>query len=183
VLTQAPGDQGVRYGNALVNVGAIGTGVPLLAIANTGDAATVAPFVGTTYVQAGEAAAGPFGKRSVLYSATRSNIGRILFGGGVPGVNSTLSIIGGITDSSPDVGVGGPSGSVYILEASKVMDATMPLNVDLTADVVVALPADWRGSATSAGGLVPDINGDRIADFALCDSAMVGQSGRVVVFW
>jgi hypothetical protein len=177
VLTTSMGVSG--FGGTLANLGSPTGGLPLLGIGNSSDNSTVGPSpVGTVFVQTGDAATGPFGARTVLYGV--SNVGRVIFGGGLSGTNANLSVIGGSTDSVPDIGVAGFTSGIHILSGSKMLGAG-PVNVTTAADVIVPVPAGWTGANTGAGGLVPDVNGDGLTDFAAAD--VFDNSGRVVVFW
>src|SRR5205814_8989473 len=62
ILTQAAGNQGLRFGNTLANLGAVAGALPKLAIGNPGDNSSVPNSQGgTVFVQSGDATAGPFG--------------------------------------------------------------------------------------------------------------------------
>jgi hypothetical protein len=181
VLTQAM-NAGAKYGNVLINLGVMRGTLPGLAIGNTADTPAMGAS-GSVYVQGGDATAGPFGARSILYSTATPNIGHLVFGGGVSGGGTNHSVIGGATDSVPDIGIAGLHGLVYLIDGTKMLGTAAPLSLNDALTLTVLLPADWQATAIGAGGLIPDINGDGVADFALSDALNPGQSGRVLVFW
>jgi hypothetical protein len=181
LLAPAEANQGFKFALSLANLGPMGGGVTKLGIGNEGDNTTSPGNTGTVFVQDGDATSGPFGRRVVFSNSARGAMGRLLFGGSPAGTNLTYSIIGGSADMVPDLGIGGNTGAIYLLSGATALSAVSS-DLASTADVAVTLPVGWQGTAPRTAGLIPDINGDGVADFASSDSLNSGP-GRVVVFW
>jgi hypothetical protein len=184
VLSTASGPQGSRFANDVTNLGSPTGMLPWLGISNTGDNTTVsAGQAGTVFAQSGDATNGPFGARTIAYNApgVMINLGRIVFGGAISGTVGSLSVVGGSGDKTPDLAVAGANGPLYIFSGTNVYGKAGPIEVS-TADTTVAMPANWKGFVGHAGGLIPDINGDGMADFFAVENVL-GNPGRIVVFW
>jgi hypothetical protein len=168
-----------RIGVALTNLGSLFGSLPSVGIGNPYDALTVPGRTGTFYALSGtigDEAAGPFVNRVVGTGV--SGTGQVLFGGSISGRNRSLSVIG---SSTPDLGTLSINATnVAIVDGATISGST----VDMTtkAQVFVPLPAGWGSTAEASGGIVPDINGDRVADFAVSNGFTV-VPGSVVVYW
>jgi hypothetical protein len=179
-----------RIGYQLTSLGPIVSAtLPGVGYAAPFYASTLPTANGHGYLCAGDATAGPFGGMNwdVYDSAAASSadaFGSVLFGGGLPGTNQAVSIIG---DTKPDVGImpskeAGGTASIYILNGATLASKTSPLNVTTGADVKVVLPIGWAGTSASGRGLIKDINGDSYGDFAVGELAST-IAGRVAVYW
>jgi hypothetical protein len=182
ILTTAAGDQGLRFVTELANLGSRGGALPLLAIANTVDNSTVpGGFAGTVFVQDGDATSGPFGGRTVVYNVAALNIGRVIFGGAPSGTNASLSIVGGSEDRVPDFATAGANSALFIMSGANLPTGSAPVQITEGADVAVPMPDGWKGPSQHGGGLIPDVNGDGMADFMTVEGA--NGVGRVLVLW
>jgi len=169
---------GMRIGTVLTNLGVIGSLPAQLAAGNPND--TVSSGTGSVYLFAGDTTNGPFSARKTLSFSGTSLDPFALIGGGVPGRVLSLTAIG---DSTPDVVVVPRNGAkVAIIDGSRI--ASLPGTADIAsvADVVMASPAGLGLPNSSGGSLVPDVNGDGFADFAISDGAST-DAGQTVVFW
>jgi hypothetical protein len=105
--------------------------------------------------------------------------GAAILGGGLPGRDVSLSLIG---DGTPDVVLGADITSVLtILDGSKLAARTSPIETTSAAEVKVPLPGTWT-TGDGAASLIPDINGDGKPDFCL-GNAFGSVPGGVAVYW
>jgi hypothetical protein len=122
----------------------------------------------------------PWSNRTIVYSPV-PNTSQVLFGGAMPGSATTLSLFG---DSLPDLAVSGSIANsvIYLVSGATVNGLASPSNLETVAEIKIALPLPWAGTAAS-GGLVRDINGDGYADFTVADANTTTTPGKVVVYW
>jgi hypothetical protein len=147
--------RGARIGAVLANIGVLSGALPNLGIGNPVDVLTVSGRTGSVLVTSGTAASGPFSGSTVLAGAN-ANTGQLVFGGGVF-VGSTLATVSIFGDALPDIGVASAGGGVlYLLSGSTYLNwvatnPATPLDLAVTADIALALPAPWgarrRGQA------------------------------------
>ena len=79
-----------------------------------------------------------------------------MIGGGIPGRDVSLSLIG---DSTPDLVLGGQLGPILtISDGAKIGAKTSPIEC-LDGRSPITLPSGW-GSGEAAGSIISDINGD-----------------------
>jgi hypothetical protein len=169
-------------------IGALGTSPGAVAVGATmgqyvdvhlGTAAT-GPFTGT-------AGGAPAPQVRLTDSASGNSFGVVNIGGGVKGTAVIASLVG---DASPDLVVAGQSGvnlPLYVLDGAGL--SALSGSVDLatasvgiaskTATVVGRMPSAWAGY--TVGTIIPDSDGDGVADFAVGE-ATTSAAGRVVVF-
>ena len=177
--TMVGASAGMRLGAVLTDLGAIGTAPPQVATGNPNDA-SVPGATGSTYLFSGDASNGPFFAAKSLYFSGTSLDPYVLVGGGVRGRNVSVSTIG---DSSPDVVVAPRNGNkIAILDGSKVSAFASSADIARVADVLFNFPAGLGLPNNSGGSLVPDVNGDGFADFAISDGASV-DAGSTMIFW
>jgi len=171
--------KGAEIGQVLMNLGPLMNSLPSVGAGNPGDTLSVSGATGTGFALSGTAATGPFATSTILYQPSATQLGQMLFGGGVSGRDGSRSLIG---STAPDIGIVGSNGSVYIIDGATLSGLTSPINTSTAAPVQVMLPTGWSSTAVGSGGLIPDINRDGYPDFVLGDTT--GSSpGRVVVFW
>ncbi len=177
-----------RYGFTLGLIGAIGSSPGALAIGATmaqyvdvhlGTTAT-GPFMGT-------AGGAPAATVRLTDSTSGNSFGVINIGGGVKGTGRVLSLIG---DAAPDLVLAGQAG---VNNPISIVDGSVFPTASGTADVgnptgsfvgkvqrlTGVLPSGWMGYTT--GTIIPDCNGDGLADFAVGEFTTT-TAGRVVVF-
>jgi len=178
-----------RYGLTLGLIGALGSSPGALAIG-----ATMGQYVD---VHLGTAATGPFmgaagGAPAATVRLTDSTSGNsfgvINIGGGIKGTGMVVSLIG---DATPDLVLAGQAGinlpidivdgSVFPGLSGGTADLANPTGafVGKVQRLTGVLPAGWMGYTT--GTIIPDCNGDGLADFAVGEFTTT-TAGRVVVF-
>lgn len=176
------GSVGGQTGSSLANIGpigavaSIGAGTPM-ATTTGGD---VRIFLGTP------SAVLPSTPVTVTNSAATTagdSFGLALFGGGFAGSSVNVSFIGssGVDVAISSRNLAGAAAKVYLVEGSKL--ASGGGDIVTLADVVYALPTDWRGSSAHSGP-IKDLNKDGYGDLAFGEQR-AGQTypGRVVVLW
>jgi hypothetical protein len=174
--------KGAEIGTSLSNLGPVTNGLAAVGVGNTSDTLTVPGASGTGYVLSGTVATGPLANLLVIYKSGGVNAaGQIFFGGGLPGSDAVVSMIGG--DSKPDIGISGSNGvAIDIFDGTTVSALVSPVDSTSAAAVHVPLPSGWSGTPLGQQSLIKDINGDGYPDFALGD--LFGTvPGRVAVFW
>jgi hypothetical protein len=171
--------KGAEIGQLLMNLGPAVNGLASLGSGNPGDTLSVAGASGTGFVFSGSSATGPFSSDVILDMSSTVQAGQMLFGGGLSGRDTALSVIG---DGKVDIAVLGKNGAIDIIDGALFGSLTSPVNADQKASVIVPLPAPWSSTSVASGGLVPDINNDGIPDFVLGDTTGTSQ-GRIVIFW
>ncbi len=175
--------KGDKIGSTLTNLGVLSGTLPNLGIGSPTASVTVggATFTGAAYLCNGSATTAPWANRTTLYSSATVNPSQVIFGGGMSGSMTTMSLFG---DATPEVAVSGAfaNGFLYIVSGTAAMAATSPANLETSAEVKLALPRPWAGTA-STGGLLRDINGDGIPDFAVADALTSTTPGKIAVFW
>jgi hypothetical protein len=182
---EGPADNSA-YGQSLTIVGPIST-LPGLAIGAGRSSSLGNGFVDLYY---GNPMVGPFGVTPLRFTdslASTSNdlFSRVILGSAFSGTAVTVSVIG---DSKPDLIMapftesgGGPS-RVYLVDGSRFSGLTSPSNVVTAADVILALPVDWKTLPAQRNGMIRDLDGNGYADFAIGENIAIG-SGRVAIFW
>jgi hypothetical protein len=168
-----------RIGIELTNLGPIVNALPSVGIGNPSDTVSTPGVTGSFFVASGADTTGPFASKVLGVESGTSGIGQVVFGGGISGRNTSLSIIG---NGDPDLAVLSRSASnLAILDGAGVAGLS---TVDMTtaAQVLVPLPAGWGFTAEASGGLSPDINGDGYADFSV-SNAFGTVPGSVAVYW
>jgi hypothetical protein len=172
--------KGAKIGATLFNLGPVVNTLPSLGAGNTGDTTTVPGANGNGFVLSGTAASGPFATLLAVFQSGSASVGQVMFGGGLSGRDTTLSLIGG---AEPDLALtGATSTTLDILDGSRVPALSSPSDTKVAGDVHVPLPVGWLGTASGIGNLTRDINGDGFPDFALGDQFGT-VPGRVAVFW
>jgi hypothetical protein len=168
---------GAKIGIVLTNLGTMLNGFPGVGIGNTQDAIDVTGASGTGYLTSGQPATGPFTSTLIAYLAGATSGGGLMIGGGIPGRDVSLSLIG---DGTPDLVLGGQLGPILtISDGAKIGAKTSPINLASTAEVQITLPSGW-GSGEAAGSIISDINGDGVPDF--CIGSLINP-GALLVYW
>jgi hypothetical protein len=168
---------GARIGTGLTNLGTMFNGFHGVGIGNTLDTIDIPGGHGGAYLTSGTPAAGPFQNKQIAYLNNVGLSGGVLIGGGLPGTDVSVSLIG---DATPDLVLAGQlnSPTLTISDGAKIGPRTSPNEVGSTAEVVLTLPSGW---ATSDGAsIIADVNGDGVPDFSL---GAATQPGAVLVFW
>jgi hypothetical protein len=125
-------------------------------------------------------------------SQSSNSFGVINIASGIRGASQSVSFMGGLTDSTPDLVLAGQAESgnkLYLVNGSGLtslsgtVDISMSLTGNIPAIVPLAnkLPSDW-GNGYTTGTLIIDVNGDGVADFAVGEFAS-SKPGRVAVFY
>lgn len=168
-----------QIGDELANLGPIVNTLPAVGIGNPADTVSVAGVTGTAYITSGSTTTGPFASKIIETETGTSGAGQLIFGGGIPGRNTTYSLIG---SAAPDVAIvaNGTATKIAIMDGALLTGTSRDFTT--TAQVLAPLPNGWPNTAEAAGGLIPDINGDGYPDFAVSDSASA-IAGEVVVYW
>ncbi|HVZ85491.1 MAG TPA: FG-GAP-like repeat-containing protein, partial [Polyangia bacterium] len=166
-------------GALLTNLGTLSNGLAQVGSGNPTDT-SVPAGTGSIYLFAGNTSSGPLSNQKTLYFSGTSLDPYVLIGGGVPGRTISVSVIG---DGTPDIIVAPRNGGkVAIIDGSKVAALTSPANVAATADVLINFPAGLGLPNNSDGTLLPDVNGDGFADFAISDGSST-DAGNTVIFY
>jgi hypothetical protein len=170
---------GKRIGVVLTNLGVVGSNPPAVAAGNPNDT-SVPGGTGSEYLFRGNIATGPLTSFTTLnFSGTALNP-YTLIGGGVPGRLVGVSTIG---DSAPDLVIGPRTGSkIAIIDGTKAAAFTADSDVASVADVIMSTPSGLGLQNNAGGSLVPDVNGDGYADFAISDGAST-NAGQTIVFY
>jgi FG-GAP repeat protein/VCBS repeat protein len=172
--------KGAEFGQVLSNLGPIVGGLPSLGAGNTADTLTVPSASGTGFLFSGPPTSGLFVNPLVLYAPGESSFGQVFFGGGLSGSDVAVSLVG---DATPDVVAAGVSATTLdIFDGAKLSRLASPVNAQTGSDIHMALPSGWTGTPVGPRNLMPDVNGDGYADFALGD-VFGSVPGRVAVFW
>jgi hypothetical protein len=165
-----------RIGIVLSNLSTMLNGFAGVAVGNLLDAIDIPGGHGGLYLGFGTPATGPLASQIIAYLANANAVGGISIGGGIPGRDSRVSLIG---DATPDLVVAGEINSpLTISDGAKVLGKASPIELGSTAEVNIPLPG-WS-SAEAAGSIVTDINGDGVAD--ICIGSQL-QPGSVRVYW
>ena len=151
--------------------------LPGVGIGNPVDTVDIPGSLGGAYLTFGTTATGPFASKLIAYLAGANANAGILAGGRASGSDVDYSLIG---DSSPDLVLTGEVvNTLTISDGAKIGAKASPIEVGSTAEVRVTLPGGWN-SAEAADSIIPDINGDGIAD--VCIGSQV-QPGGVLILW
>jgi hypothetical protein len=170
---------GMRVGTVLADLGPLGGSLALVGAGNPNDA-TAPTGGGSAFLYSGTTAAGPFQSSKVVYFTGATLTGAQLIGGGIGGTDTAASFIG---NASPDVVVVSRNGGKFgILDGSKIAGLSSPIDVAASADVIVSFPSTWGPPAIGTQSIVPDVDGDGYADFAVSDGAS-SLAGQVLVYW
>jgi hypothetical protein len=95
-------------------------------------------------------------------------------------VPTSVSFIG---DGTPDVVIAPRNGArIAILDGAKTSALGATADIAAAADVSFSLPAPLLLPNNAGGTLIPDVNGDGFADFAISDGATV-NAGNTLIFY
>jgi hypothetical protein len=167
-----------RIGIALANMGPMVNALPSIGSGNPVERVTTPS--GNTYVFAGTAAGGPFASKIVAYQAGAGLSGIAVIGGGVSGLDQAFSLVG---DATPDLVVISQAAAAFnIIDGDALASLASPIDATTKSTTGVAFPADWGSTGEAQGCLIPDLNGDGYADFAI-GNASGSVPGKVLVFW
>jgi len=184
-FVEGPVDAG-NYGTSMGLLGAI-AGVPGVGI---GVGRSTALGNGVVDMHYGSTIAGPFSVSPLRFTDSLANaagdvFGRVIGGCAFAGTSITVSLIG---DGKPDFilspiteSSGGPA-RVYIVDGARLFAITSPADVVTTADVVLAMPSDWKTVPLQRNVMIRDLDGDGYADFAIGENVST-SAGRLAVFW
>ncbi len=166
---------GAHIGVTLTNLGRIGA-FPGVGIGNILDTVDAFGGSGGVYLALGTPATGLFQSIKLGYITPDTTNGGVFVGGGLPGRDISLSLIG---DSTPDVVIGGEGGPVVaIADGAKLGAKPSPNDFGTNAEVLIPLTGWSSGEGNDT--LIPDINGDGVPDFCIGGT---GQPGAILVFW
>jgi hypothetical protein len=175
-----------NYGTSIGLVGPL-AGVPGVAI-STGRSTALGN--GVVDIHFGSTIGGPFSASPLRFTDSLTTgssdlFGRVLGGCAFPGTSISVSIIG---DGKPDLlmapfteSTNGPS-RVYIVDGARLFAITNPADVVTNSDVIVPLPADWKGLPLQRNAMIRDLDGDGYGDFAIGENVSTAP-GRLAVFW
>jgi hypothetical protein len=171
------GAAGTHPGAVLTSLGPVLGSLPAVGTGNPADNLTGPGANGTGFVTFGPQASGPFASRTILTLPGTTQAGGFVIGGGIPGQDVSLSLLG---DSTPDVVFGPKSGGSFtIFDGASLGAKSSPVNAATSAEVVAPLSLSTGEGEQS---VIKDFNGDTYADF--CVGTGVGSvPGSVVVFW
>ena len=169
---------GAQIGTYLSNLGPIFGPFANLGVGNPGDTLDFPGSAGCAFVMSGGSAMGPLTNRVVLGQTSGNLVGPVILGGGLSGGDVALSLVG---DSKPDVLlVAEQNGnSISILDGATLPAPPASVNMTLTGQVQLALPTGWT-TGPNGGSLIPDVNGDKVPDFALRGG---GSPGKIAVYY
>jgi hypothetical protein len=110
-----------------------------------------------------------------------TNNGQVVIGGQLSGIDTVYSLIG---DAKPDVIEVPTTGSFFYIVDGRALSGLSASSIDAgsVGAVKLALPAGWGTTGEAEGKLIPDINGDGYADFAIAN-ATGSTAGKVAVYW
>jgi hypothetical protein len=168
----------MRVGAVLTDLGAIGSAPPQVGSGNPNDT-TVPGGTGSVHLFSGSTTGGPFVSSKTVYFGGTTFNPYALVGGGVPGRSVSVSTIG--SSSSDVVLVPRNGGKLAIIDGDKFSTLASPADAAVVADVLFNLPSGFTPN-NSDGSLVPDVNGDGFADFAVSDGAS-SDAGQVLIYW
>jgi hypothetical protein len=172
---------GMRIGAVISDLGVVtSSGLPGVLSGNPND--TTGPGGnGTTYVYTGDTTTGLLNSSKTLnFSGATSLVPFVVIGGGVPGRDFGASLLG---SSTPDFVVVPRNGGIFgIVDGSKESALSNPADVRTSADVVLNTPGTFTLPTSGAGSLIPDVNGDGFADFAIGNGSSA-VAGQVLVYW
>jgi len=169
-----------RIGLTLRNLGPMLNTLPSVGSGNPIERVTTTS--GNAYLFSGSATTGPLASKVVATQGGGAALsGQALLGGGVSGTGQSFSLVG---DATPDLVLAArDSGTFNVVDGLSVRAATSPFDVTTAKNTItVTLPTDWTQTAEDGATLLPDINGDGHADFAL-SNAIGTVAGKVVVYW
>jgi VCBS repeat protein/fibronectin type III domain protein/FG-GAP repeat protein len=170
---------GMRIGLVLSNLGPLLGTLPAVGIGNPADTIGFPGVTGTGYAAHGAAGSGPLASQLIVSLTGGTGVGGVILGGGIPGRDGMLSLIG---DASPDFVLGSEPGTVLtILDGAKLAGKTAPLDASTVAEVKISLPSGWA-NGEGAASLIPDINGDGVPDLCV-GNAFASSAGAVAVYW
>ncbi len=169
---------GARIGEVLTNLGNMYGSFNGVGIASTGDTVDIPGGHGGAYLMSDPNGANPFADNQIAYVSAVNASGGVLVGGGLPGTNVSVSLIG---NGTADLVCAGQLNSavVTISDGSRIAAKGSPLELGAAAEVQAPLPAGWS-SGEGTTSIIQDINGDGVADFCIGSQA---QPGAVVVYW
>jgi hypothetical protein len=168
---------GARIGEVLTNLGTMMNGFPAVGVGNILDTVNIPGGHGGAYLLSGTPTTSLFTNNKVTYQDGENASGGVLIGGGIPGTDTAVSLIG---DDTPDLVFAGLlAPKITISDGAKIGAKTSPNNVAATAEISISVPHGWATSEGSTA-IINDINGDHAADFCLGSQL---QPGGVLVFW
>jgi hypothetical protein len=173
---------GARIGVVLSHLGTMLNGFAGVGVGNPLDTIDIPGGHGGSYLMSGDPTAmpptGPMTTKQITYiSGGQSLSGGVQIGGGIPGRDISLSLIG---DSTPDLVYAGELGSIItISDGAKIGAKGSPLELGTAAEYTITLPGGWQ-SGEGTTSIIPDINGDKIPDFCIGSQL---QPGGVLVYY
>jgi hypothetical protein len=167
---------GAHLGQVLSNLGPVVGAYPNLGIGSPLNLIDFAPVRGGAFVTSGTPATGPLSNKLSTTMSAASLVGAVIVGGGLSGLDSSLSLIG---SSKPDVLLVAQQNNVVTIADGSALPAP-PASVDFSLDapVKITLPTGWI-TGNNGGSLIPDINGDGKPDFALRRATTSGAVGII----
>jgi hypothetical protein len=170
----------VRLGAVLAGLGPLWSSSPAVASGCPIDRTVPS---GSARLFSGSPAAGPFSSQSTLIqtAGAATNNGQVVIGGQLSGIDTVYSLIG---DSKPDV-IEVPTTATffYIVDGRALAGPpASPIDAGSVGAVKLALPAGWTTTGEADGKIVPDINGDGYADFAIANATGT-TAGKVAIYW
>jgi hypothetical protein len=169
---------GAQVGTFLSNLGPVIGSLANVGVGNPADTVDFTGSSGSAFIMSGGTGMGPLTNKIVLGQTGTNLVGPVVLGGGLSGSDVALSLVG---DSTPDVLlVSEQNNNVISIRDGKTFPAP-PASVDMTAtgQVQLPLPANWS-IGPNGGSLIPDVNGDKVADFALRGG---GSPGQIAVYY
>jgi hypothetical protein len=171
---------GAQIGTYLSNLGPVFGQFANVGVGNPGDTLDFAGSSGCAFLMSGGAAVGPLTNRVVLGQPGGGNlVGPVILGGGLSGSDVALSLVG---DPTPDILLVGEQGSANVISIRDGAAFPAPpasVSMTQTGQVQLPLPAGWT-IGPNGGSLLPDVNGDKVPDFALRGG---GSPGKIAVYY
>jgi hypothetical protein len=177
--TFAGASPNLRVGSALANLGRIFGAVPSVGAGNQNDLTVPSTGTGSVYAFSGASSA-IFASQKTYYASAGFNVGVAVVGGGLPGRDLSLSILG---DGTPDLVVLPKTGTYLQIVDGSTMASASSVTDALTSPtaVSVAIPSAF-GALSPTAVLMSDVDGDSYPDFAISASTS-SSPGKVAVYW
>jgi hypothetical protein len=167
----------MRIGSALTNLGPVSGSLPWVGAGNLVDP-TAPGNSGSVFAFTGNTSAGPFVSKSTFYMGGGGNTGVAVVGGGIPGRDTSYSLIGG---TNPDLVVLAKTATgIDIVDGGKISGLASPYDAN-GADVHLSVPTGWTFTSPAAS-LIPDVDGDGHPDFVI-SNATSAVPGTIAVYW